>query len=266
MLHFLIIFIILVGYIILAGYIAAKKTKYQLEILFLTLGTVMFLTLGTVMFLTLGTVMFLSHKKHIEGFDKLSDEALSNIASVYNGDRMVVKNLEVTEGLRVLKNANIAQFNIRDNRIGVQGAQDLLFNGGGNLDVLEYGSDWQKPGKLYVGKIANAGDYDGNSITCRNHIESKTGRVNQWLAVAGSIDNTAGETHTKKLFTGGVENSGDYTNLHNSITIVDYGKPNKVTNATNAGFRNRIGTSENSWGTFDLNRDAGGWDIDLRTK
>ncbi len=242
MLHFLIISIILIGYI------AAKKTRYQLEILFLTLGT----------------VMFFLYKKHVEGFGKLSDEALSNIASVYNGDKMVVKNLEVTEGLRVLKNANIAQFNIRDNRIGVQGAQDLLFNGGGNLDVLEYGG--QKPGKLYVGKIANAGDYDGNSITCKNHIESKTGRVNQGLVVGGSIDNTAGETHTKKLITKRVENSGDYTNLHNSITIVNYAKSNKVASATNAGFRNRIGTSENSWGTFDLNRDAGGWDLDLRAK
>ena len=228
-------------------------------------------------FITLALIIITCQKNRIENMeiDQLSLEAIKNVSSVYNGQTLRVQNLEVTGG------AKIGRINIRNDRVGMDGSVDLLFNGE-NIILHPYNLA-NKRTNLIVGKINsdNTVDVSGN-ITTTNKLISKEASIGKFdirddrighkdthdLHFSGCLDVKKYGSHEYAcIHNKGLFNDGDYTGLNRSITIVDYGRADKVSKAANAGFRNVVDNGViNDWGTNDLNRGSGGWSIDLRTK
>jgi hypothetical protein len=119
------------------------------------------------------------------------NEAVKNISSVYNGDTMVVNNLQVKKLLtvdgdaKVSGNSNLGTINIRNNRIGIPGRSDMSIDPDKWIRLYEYGGN----------DYTNTGGYASRNLwCCAGNIYTDSATINTSGTLAnGSIltDNMA---------------------------------------------------------------------------
>ena len=220
-------------------------------------------------------VIFSNEK--IEGMANLSDEAIRNIASVYNSGKLTIRDLEVTNNLNV-KGSAIIDNDINCKYItnnGMTANGDLNVKGGatigGGINVQGAGNigGGATIGRAYIGEHK---EYKDHAIFCHvNQMEKKDDYALLQNGV-GDVFFNAPNDKTIWLRNNNIDKgfinkdrlsidrlwSGEYYNLGNSMALT------KEKDRNNSGpFTQDI---VNKSGNLDFNKGAGGWDLFLRTK
>jgi len=115
-----------------------------------------------------------------ENMADLSPEAIQNVASVYNKDNMTVSNLNVTGNITVAGNTTIAKdlkvsgssnlglWNIRNDRIGIDGRKDMHLAGDQWFRVYDYNTGNHGGGGLAAGNLWSGGNLDTVNLNGMN--------------------------------------------------------------------------------------------------
>jgi hypothetical protein len=101
------------------------------------------LTIISISYILNGSVQLLEHLQ-------ISGEAVQNVGSIYNQNKMVLKDLDITGTLKVIGPVNVGSWTIRD-----AGEIQFVKNGGGYAVFQPDGNMWTQPTGSYRDNVGN---------------------------------------------------------------------------------------------------------------
>jgi hypothetical protein len=142
----------------------------------ITILIIIIIIFAIMLLATMDRVNDLEMKMNIEGFDTSGDsaEAIANVAKLYNDGQFVVTNLKVTGDLEVdgkvnvtgntkLTTADIGNWKIRNDRIGIKGRGDMHLAPDHWMRLMPYNRGTPTDGK-YAGKPGERGGFAGANL------------------------------------------------------------------------------------------------------
>lgn len=136
----------------------------------------------------------------LEGFD--NNEAIRNIASMYNSNQMIVKDLKVTGSLEVAGTSTLGSWKVRGDRIGIDGRGDMHLAADQWLRLKNFNTDaYNAQGfastNLWAANAINTGTINSGSVTSSGAVTA--GSIGSSGALTAGTITATGPVNTPNL-------------------------------------------------------------------